>query len=176
MAYRLPLLTTLIVTLSLPVQATVYRHVDAQGNVTFSDEPSQGAEEIRVKPVTTVTLPKPDAVREQLQRQENGDADDPAYERVVFSFPSDEEAFHSGSGDVEFRVQSSPALRRGHKFEVTLDGQPVGQSTSGTVSVQNIDRGTHRAGVHIINQSGQRVQSGEEITFTIHRPSRLNRN
>lgn len=176
MAYRLPLLTTLIVALSLPAQAAVYRHVDAQGNVTFSDEPTQGAQEIQVKPVTTVTLPKPDAVREQLQRQESGEDQGPAYDQVGFSFPSDEEAFHSGSGDVEFRVQSSPALRRGHKFEVTLDGQPVGQTTSGAVAVQNIDRGTHRAGVHVINQSGQRVQSGDEITFTIHRPSQLNRN
>lgn len=174
MAYRTTMLAGLLIALSLPAQAAVYRQVDAQGNVTFTDEPGSGAEEIQVKPVTTVTLPKPEAVQEQLQQQDSEQQD--TYERVGFSFPGNDEAFHSGSGDIDFQVQSSPALRRGHKFEVTLDGQPVGQTTSGTVSVQNVDRGTHRASVHVINQAGQRIQSGESVTFTIHRPSRLNRN
>ena len=116
MAYRTTMLAGLLIALSLPAQAAVYRQVDAQGNVTFTDEPGSGAEEIQVKPVTTVTLPKPEAVQEQLQQLENEQEQQDTYERVGFSFPGNDEAFHSGSGDIEFQVQSSPALRRGHKF------------------------------------------------------------
>jgi hypothetical protein len=72
---------------------------------------------------------------------------------------------------VEFRVTSSPGLRGSHKYEVTLDGQPVGQSASGTVMVRNVFRGTHDAGVNIVDSNGVTVKSGETITFTIHRPS-----
>jgi hypothetical protein len=93
---------------------------------------------------------------------------------VSFQYPANEQAFHSGNGNVTFEVQSTPPLKRGHKFEVTLDGQPVGQSSSGSVAVSNIDRGTHNATVHIVDENGVRVKSGSSITFTIHRPSVLN--
>lgn len=175
MDYRFPLITGLLLALSVPTMAAVYRQVDAHGNVTFTDEPGGGAEEIEVKPVTTITLPKPEAVQEQLEQDQNGGQLN-LYDMVGFTSPNNDDAFHSGNGDVEFQVSSSPSLRRGHRFEVTLDGQPVGQTNSGTVTVRNVDRGTHRAGVHIINQAGQRIQTGEEITFTIHRPSVLRRN
>jgi hypothetical protein len=155
------------------VQAEVYRQVDAQGNVTFSDEPSSGAEAIKVRPVTTITLPKMQDL-EQFEQPQQEQPPGPLYELVRIVYPRNNEAFTSGNGDVEFSVISSPQLRDGHKYEVTLDGQPVGQSTSGTILVQQIDRGTHQAGVNIVNRSGVQVGSGTGITFTIHRPSRLN--
>jgi len=154
-------------------QAEVYRQVDAQGNVTFSDEPSSGAEAIQVRPVTTITLPKMQDL-EQFEQPQQKQPPSPLYELVKIAYPRNNEAFNSGNGDVEFNVISSPQLRDGHKYEVTLDGQPVGQSTSGTILVQNMDRGTHQAGVNIVNRSGVQVGSGTGITFTIHRPSRLN--
>ena len=92
--------------IALPAQAEVYRQVDANGNVTFTDEPGDNAERVEVKPVTTITMPKPDTVREQLSEDDETIGDQQAYESVSFTSPSDEEAFHSGSGNVEFRVTS----------------------------------------------------------------------
>ncbi|HLT14641.1 MAG TPA: DUF4124 domain-containing protein [Marinobacter sp.] len=154
--------------------AEVYRHVDAQGNVTFSDEPMEGGEEVKVKPVTTITLPKPEAVRETSKLREEVKREGAAYESVSFAHPQDEQAFHSGSGDVTFEVRSTPGLKRGHKYEITLDGQPVGQSAAGSVTVPNIDRGTHSAAVHIIDENGVQVKTGQPISFTVHRPSAIN--
>lgn len=158
----------------LPVQAEVYRQVDKDGNVTFTDDPKGKAERVEVKPVTTITMPKPDTVRRQINDTDGEIGDQSAYESVTFLAPANDEAFHSGSGNVEFQVASNPALRRGHRFEVTLDGTPVGQSASGSVSVTNVFRGTHKAGVNVINAEGERVFTGETIRFTIHRPSALN--
>lgn len=152
--------------------SAVYRHVDAQGNVTFSDEPMDGGEQVQVKPVTTITLPKPEAVREPERMQEQADREGAAYGSVTLTYPDNGQAFHSGNGNVTFRVSSTPSLRPGHRYEVTLDGQPVGQSSSDSITVENIDRGTHNAGVYIVDQSGIRVKNGDPITFTIHRPSR----
>ena len=170
----LTLATGLLLLATASAHAEVYRHVDAQGNVTFSDEPMQGGEEIEVKRVTTITLPKPDAVRETKQLLEEVEREGAAYESLSLISPENDQAFHSGNGDVTFEVRSTPSLRRGHRYEVTLDGQPVGQSTSGSITVRNIDRGTHQAGVHIVDRDGIQVKSGQPITFTIHRPSRLN--
>ncbi|WP_372965586.1 DUF4124 domain-containing protein [Marinobacter sp.] len=151
--------------------AEVYRHVDAQGNVTFSDEPMEGGKEVKIKPVTTITLPKPEAVRETGKLREEVKREGAAYESVAFSQPQDEQAFHSGGGHVTFEVYSTPGLKPGHKYEVTLDGQPVGQSTSGSVTVQNIDRGTHSAAAHIVDEDGVQIKTGQTIHFTVHRPS-----
>ncbi|WP_092016231.1 DUF4124 domain-containing protein [Marinobacter daqiaonensis] len=159
--------------LSLPVSAEVYRQVDKDGNVTFTDEPTEGAERIQVKPVTTITMPKPETVLRQVEEDEEI-GDQSAYESATFVSPVDEEAFYSGSGNIELRVTSEPALREGHRFEITLDGQPVGQTRSGSVSVQNVFRGTHSAGVHVINEAGERIYTGQQIEFTVHRPSVLN--
>ncbi|OZB19293.1 MAG: DUF4124 domain-containing protein [Marinobacter sp. 34-60-7] len=168
------LTASVLILTSLTANAEVYRHVDAQGNVTFSDEPMEGGEAVRVKPVTTITLPKPEVVQQSDRLREEVEREGSVYEQLGFQFPDNNEAFHSGSGDVTFEVFSEPGLQSGHKYEVTLDGQPVGQSTSGSITVSNIDRGTHNAGVHIVDENGVQVKSGEPVTFTIHRPSVLN--
>lgn len=176
MTLRLTLVTGITLLLAAPVSAEIYRQVDAQGNVTYTDEPSDQspAETVEVRPVTTVTLPKLEAVREPEELRERAETEGAAYSEVRFTAPQDEQAFHSGSGDVSFQVSSSPGLQSGHKYEVTLDGQPIGQSTSGTVSVRNIDRGTHQAGVSIVDSSGVTIKTGDTISFTVHRPSVLN--
>lgn len=153
--------------------AEVYRQVDAEGNVTFSDEPSLGAKAIKVKPVTTIRLPKMQDL-EQPKKPQQDQRPSSLYDSVTIVYPANNEAFHSGNGNIEFRLTSSPPLRKGHKYEVTLDGQPVGQSATGIILVQQVDRGTHQAGVRVVNRNGVQVGSGTGVSFTIHRPSRLN--
>jgi len=168
------LLAAAVILLASPVAAEVYRNVDAEGNVTFSDEPSEGSEAVQVKPVTTVTLPKPQNVRETEKLREEVKREGSVYESVTFAYPENNQAFHSGSGDIQFEVRSTPGLQTGHKYEVTLDGQPVGQSASGSVTVRNVFRGTHNARVHIVDENGVQVKTGPEISFTVHRPSIAN--
>ena len=164
-------LATGLLVLATAAHAEVYRHVDQHGNVTFSDEPIDGSETVNVKPVTTITLPKPETVSEPEELREILEEQGATYERLAFSHPENNQAFHSGNGNVTFEVNSSPGLQQGHKYEVTLDGQPVGQSTSSQVTVNNIDRGTHQAGIHIVDENGVQVKTGSPVTFTVHRPS-----
>lgn len=158
-----------------PASAQVYRHVDAHGNVTFSDEPTEGAEPIEVKPVTTITLPKPQVVQETEKLRQEVQKEGAVYDSVSISYPENGQAFHSGNGDIEFRLASTPGLQPGHKYELTLDGQPVGQSTSGRILVNNIFRGTHEARAYIIDEKGIQIKAGPAVTFTVHRPSLLHR-
>ncbi|NWO04406.1 MAG: DUF4124 domain-containing protein [Alteromonadaceae bacterium] len=151
--------------------AEVYRHVDQYGNVTFSDEPMDGGETVDVKPVTTITLPKPEAVRESDTLRDQVEQEGAVYESVALTYPQNNQAFRSGNGNVTFEISSSPGLQDGHQYEVTLDGQPVGQTRSNQLTVENIFRGTHRAGVHIVDGNGVQVKTGAPVTFTVHRPT-----
>ncbi|MBE02442.1 DUF4124 domain-containing protein [Marinobacter lutaoensis] len=164
----------ILILAAAPVSAEVYRHVDAQGNVTFSDEPIEGGEAIEVKPVTTITLPKPQVVQETRKLRAEVQREGAVYDSVSITYPKQDQAFHSGNGDIQFQVTSTPGLQPGHKYELTLDGQPVGQSESGNILVNNVFRGTHEARVHIIDENGVQVKTGPSVTFTVHRPSVLN--
>lgn len=170
------LLTTTLTVASLTASAEVYRQVDSQGNVTFSDKPSKGAETVQVKPVTTVTLPKMRDLQSSSapEPKSAGNQADSPYKQVSFTAPENNQAFYSGNGDIAFQVTSTPPLRDGHQFEVTLDGQPVGQGSSGTFTVRNVFRGTHNAQVNVVDRKGRPVATGDGITFTVHRPSVLN--
>jgi hypothetical protein len=169
------LLATFLLTIPLAVGAEVYRHVDEDGNVTYSDEAREGSEQVEVNPVSTVTLPSIDEIpRQEENNNEQEQEERQTYQQISFNAPADEQAFWSGSGNIEFSVSSEPPLMRGHMYQISLDGQIVGQSRSGTVAVQNVFRGTHEATVSVVNSEGQPVQTGEAITFTLHRPSVLN--
>lgn len=170
------LLVTILTTLSMTASAEVYRQVDSQGNVTFSDTPSRGAERIQVKPVTTVTLPKMRDIESRLAPEPKPASNqaDSLYSKITFTAPENNQAFYSGSGDIAFQVTSTPPLLEGHQFEVTLDGQPVGQNASGTFTVRNVFRGTHSAQVNVVDARGRPVATGDSITFTVHRPTILN--
>ncbi|WP_166266210.1 DUF4124 domain-containing protein [Marinobacter caseinilyticus] len=166
-----------IVTTATPAVAEVYRYLDKNGNVTFSDEPRKGAETVKVRPVTTVTLPKMKDVEARARQPEAEEKTQAKpYDAITFDAPEDGTAFYSGNGDIELRVSSSPALKKGHRFEVDIDGQPVGQNPSGSFTVRNIDRGTHNASAFVVDSKGQRIQSGSRISFTLHRPSVINQN
>lgn len=176
---RTSLLLLSMACLAFPAMAQVYKTTDEDGNVTYTDESSSGAEKVRVKSPTTVTLPKPEDVQRMIsenERRENAEEEEQSqpYDRVSINAPADEEAFHSGSGDVEFRVSSSPGLRQDHRYQLDLDGAPVGEGRDGRFMVRNMDRGTHNASVHVVDPSGRRIQTGDQIRFTVHRPSVLN--
>ncbi|PVY70327.1 uncharacterized protein DUF4124 [Tamilnaduibacter salinus] len=168
--------TALLAGFSSSLDAEVYKHTDEQGNVTYSDESIDGAETVDVKPVTTVTLPKMEQVEQATSDSQRGSQPEPqaTYDSARFTAPENESAFHSGSGDVVFSVTSTPGLQPGHRFEVALDGQPIGQNRAGQFSVTNVNRGTHNASVNIIGPNGEIIHTGENISFTIHRPSVLN--
>lgn len=176
MTLRLTLVTVITVLLAAPAFAEVYRQVDAQGNVTYTDEPSGNTpvERVDIKPVTTITLPKPKAVREPEELRQKVKTEGGIYSDVRFRSPENQQAFWRADGNVSFQVTSTPPPREGHKYEVTLDGQPVGQSRSGTINVSSVYRGTHQARVSIVNSSGITIKSGETISFTVHQPSVLN--
>lgn len=51
-----------------PVSAEIYRHVDSQGNVTFTDEPPAGAQD--VEEVVLPPGPSPESIRDTEKRNQ----------------------------------------------------------------------------------------------------------
>lgn len=170
---RLPILLLASMLGMSAAHAEVFRYTDENGNVVYTDERRQGAEEIKVREIPTINMPDGPLTEDALNRAEKAKKapSGSGYGRVAFSEPENNTAFWSGSGNITLAVGATPALRDSHQYEVVLDGQSIGSNTSGLFNVQHIDRGTHTATVRIIDASRNVVETGQSISFTVHRPS-----
>ncbi|HCA27721.1 MAG TPA: DUF4124 domain-containing protein [Betaproteobacteria bacterium] len=48
-------LAGLVLVVALPAQAAIYKYVDKQGNVTYTNIPVKGAKRVTLEPITTIT-------------------------------------------------------------------------------------------------------------------------
>ncbi len=159
--------------LTLPVAAEIYRWVDDQGNVEFSDVPREGAEKVEVGPTATITLPKLSDIDTAPAQEDTVAA--PPYEKLLITFPEHDSAFNTASGDVTVMMEVVPGLYPNHSLRLTLDGSQSVTTKQNFHKFSNVDRGTHQLTLEIVDNSGV-VLAGPTVTFTVHRPSVLRRN
>ncbi len=159
-----------LVLLLLPLIATaetnVYRSVDADGNVVFSDEPSEGAETIQIDEIQTV----PTEHREFKYTPSEKKDTVSDYASLVILSPENDTAVRENAGNLSIKLQTEPALRAGDQIVLYMDGQEVDRGNKTAFDLVNLDRGTHSLSAEIV-VAGSPVIRSEEITFTLLRHS-----
>lgn len=135
----------------------VYRSVDEDGNIVFSDEASPEAEKVIIPEPQTV--PAPDIGRSQYQPA----ASMPRPYTVAISSPAHDASIRDNTGNVSVSVAVAPGLSPGDKLVLYMDGKEVG--TGASVSLQNVDRGTHHLRA-VIKDSNERIRkSSKSVSF-----------
>jgi hypothetical protein len=168
---RLLLLTLLF--LALAASADIYRWTDEQGNTVFGDTPPEGveAQPVRLRE-PTVTPAMPEA-REILERRPAPDTGEPArpYERLRIASPGDDEPVRANDGNFSVRVDIRPDLLtdRGHELRLLMDGDTVQTGQRPVFDLVNVDRGTHRLQVQVLNRSGEVIQESDPVVFHLLR-------
>jgi uncharacterized protein DUF4124 len=162
---RLILSSLLFFFMSYPGAATVYKTVDDDGNIIFTDKPSENSEEIILQDLQTIDNPNPGRAKPYQPKKDKS----PVYKTIVVSKPADGSAIRSNNGSVTISVTLEPALRLGHKIIISMDGKEVGSGAS--VSLQNVDRGTHSISASVVNGTGKKLISTSS-TFSLLRVSR----
>lgn len=159
-------------------QATpVYRSVDAQGNVTFSDRPV--GEKVDVGTVNTI----PGQPRETNDRRAPPDAaieaeadaasSFTAYQRLTIAAPGNEATLPTGAaGDTKVRVAVTPELRETDKLRIVLDGEVSGPARHATTfSVTELVRGEHTLRAEVVDSEGRVRQRSAPVTLYVQRAS-----
>jgi len=149
-----------------PILADVYRTVDEEGNVTFTDEPSVDAEKIKVEDNYNI-IPAPAAVPEQVAEEQ----EETPYEISIIS-PAQNEGVRENSGSVTIRVQVSPELdsRKGDLLRYQFDGKQLGSLQSElTYLLTNVDRGSHIIVVSVVNSKGEVLKRSKSTLFHLQR-------
>ncbi len=144
----------------------VYKWVDSDGNVFFSDRPQPGAEKITVHGLQTYRAPP-------LTSMQTDDAvADPStsegYKIFEFATPKSNQVFRDNGGEVPVALHLEPALQGGHKIRLLLDGANSGEGSSTSATLTNVDRGTHSLGAAVVDGDGKEV-ARTTVTFHLHR-------
>lgn len=151
--------------LSLFAQATVYKWVDKDGKVHYSDEPHPNAEvvELKEKTLNQIALPpvKNDADDSQVIQQ--------IQYQVVITSPEEEETVRDNNGDFQVTATVTPEIKSQYLMTLKLDGQTVGQpQVGGIFQLKNIDRGEHTIVVDAMTQNGKVFASSSPRKIFLH--------
>ncbi len=171
---KIKLLVIVVALVSTSVAAQVYKRVDAQGNVTYSDEPAPGSKPIKLPEIQTYTPPPTRSGSESKVKSEGTAKKDepepmPNYALRVAS-PRDDETVINNEGTVAIAVNVQPPLRKTELVIITFDGQPIGPASSSTTATMTfVDRGSHVVGASVVDAGGTTVASAQPITFFLRR-------
>lgn len=149
------------------VSADVYKVVDEQGRVTYTDSPPKGLQAEKLELKESNSLP-PVAARAQPPRSQQEPENTDYQLRIVFPPP----AYHLNPGQRSLSVQVAvePALSAEHRLQITDNGQPV----QGTTLENIVVRGAHTLQARVVDARGRVLAESAPVQFFVHRPSVAN--
>lgn len=168
-------ITAALLTLLLPsslLAAEVYRYVDPERGVEYSDTPRPGAERI--------VIPDPSVapVVRTLPREVADDpvADPPTdtaliYVSIAITDPADQDTLRDNAGNLIVAVSLDPPLQVdfGHRLRLLLDGAVAEEGPSDHFALNEVDRGTHTLQAVVIGLDGEPLATSDVTTFYLHR-------
>lgn len=165
-------LFTTLVWLSAPLLAGVYKYVDENGNVVFTDTPpaEETIEEVKLPKIQTsekynAPLPRNGLIKPKPKPKSK--------EFTVTMSPASGETIRANGGQITLNAMLDPAPDFPVKTNFYLDGTLASTSAGTSGSVSNIDRGEHSFRVEVLNaDSGETIGSASS-QITILRASIL---
>ncbi len=164
--YRLVTFLVALV-LSVPVAAQIYKRVLPDGTVQFSDRPQPDSEEIKLEGVQTYDATA--ATPRSPPQDSVGSSDFEGYTEFKVASPAQDAALRDNGGTVSVRLSLEPSLQPGHTVDFLMDGQVLGSGKSLSLTLNNVDRGTHTVAAVVKDESGREVARTPTSTFHLKR-------
>lgn len=150
----------------------IYRVVDENGNVVFTDNPPQNsnAKPVEVGPTNTMDSPgQRDGANPRRSR--NDRPPEPpeitGYQSLTIVSPDNEATVRMPQDNpVTIEVRAEPEMLRAHRLELTDNGTPVSGFT-----LDFPDPGTHTLRARIKDAAGQTLIRSDPVTLYVHRTS-----
>jgi hypothetical protein len=164
----------LLVLLACQANAEIYKSVNADGEVVYSDTPTKGAETVKMPALPTYTPPPlPTTSYTPAQATEKK----AYYETFAFVSPANEETVRNNLGILNINAKLTPALqvRRGHRVQFYLNGEPYGKPVGNTsLTISNLDRGEYTLSAAVVDSDGSALISTGDVVVFMKRHSILN--
>lgn len=150
----------------------VYKWVDAQGNVLYTDQPRKGAQVLKVatQPASTAF----EDARRKVSRPSSVAEDGSRYSTLTFGSPTNEETIRDNYGNVTIALRVAPELlaAKGDQIALTLDGSTVAADVSPPgIVLAGLEQGTHVVQATVTNRSGRVLIRSDPVTFYLKHDS-----
>ena len=163
-----------LLALPLAVSAQIYRTVDENGNVVFSDTPppdGASGEEVELQPINTAPPPEPRPDLAPREPEEEPEAAAMEY-GVAITVPANETTIPMGPGNFSVSAVVRPALGADHSLQLYMDGTPWGgPQTVPSWALTNVFRGAHDITIAVVDPEGEHLAVSEPVRFYVLRPS-----
>jgi len=172
MKKRLALLL-LLCGLALTAEAAVYRWLDRDGVVHYSDQPSPGAKLVDLPESSHYAPPSPGEATPAAGTDQTGaPAGATVYQSFSIVHPADGETMHNATGDVDVLMVLEPELRKGDQIQLVLDGLGARQTVETLSSVlKHVERGQHTLQAEVLDGAGATLMRATPVRFYLLMPS-----
>lgn len=151
---------------SYVIADSVYKTVDENGKITYSDTPTG----TKIDPVD---LPQINTAPEVKTQTYNSPApkQQAAQYRVSIASPSQGAQILAGQRNLSVTANIQPALGNGYSAQLYMNNSPYGGAqASANFVVKEITRGEHQVSVAVLNPAGNVVARSNNVTVYVHRP------
>lgn len=165
-------------------KAEVFKQIDADGNVTFTDvAKTKGEKAHKVAPPAMIYKPivPPQGVEVERPRRAVSDSKPQPkaaqYSSLEITDPTNDAVIRANDGSFTMQLTAQPALdaQANHRFVVLLDGTKHQESNSSSIVLNNVDRGLHTVQAQILNSDNEVLMESGTINVQILKVSILNR-
>ena len=173
----LMLLTLAIASPGADAQREIYKVVNPDGSVTYTDEkPSPGAEPVELKPLSVVETEKPavTAVPPAASEEAAAEPTERDLRRMFRDFritqPQNEETFWGTGNQVTIGWGASEQPLEGMNVQLFIDGQPQEQPAAGSVTLA-FERGEHNARAVLRDARNRKIAETDTVVFFVKQHS-----
>lgn len=165
------------------VAAGTYKWVDEEGNVHYSDQPVEGAEEVNLPKIPTYDAPvdKAELERRREERRARADEEDEkedeagaAYREFHFISPKPDQVFWALGGKLPVQLSLKPALKPGDRVVLFLNGQQVANLQGLGTTLNEVYRGAYSLRAVVQGPDGAAKISTESGPFYVKQQSIAN--
>lgn len=161
--------------LTAPVAAQVYRWVDENGKVHYSDTPPPSEDASKAELPDLPVVQSPPAPTIIMPNKPQPQPAGPVYPALKVVSPAPEETVWANDGLLKITVIADPPLQQQHAFVYRLDGEiRQGPTAQYSVTLTEVFRGEHTVTVDVVNAAGDVIQSSAPVIVYVRHHSILN--
>jgi len=165
--------TLLLLSITTGATAAVYKWVQPDGSIIYSDHPPQdNASPANLPPVQEIKIaPPPPSSPETTPDERAEKPRTTTYTNLAITEPTANSTIRSNGGQVSVKLDLEPPLQKGDSIAVVLDGKELGTGKGTTINLSNVARGDHSLRAVVRNAQGDTVIRSSTITFHLLRAS-----
>jgi hypothetical protein len=163
-----------------PLAAQVYKVVDKDGNVTYTDQPPKdGSKPIELGPISIIEAPDyeiaspPDAASkgDEEVKEKSLRFLRKLYQDFAIVSPKQEESVWYSDNVVAVAWNSPNPLEPGMQVTVSVDGAAQPPTSERVIAVTGLERGEHTIMAELKDSKNRRVATAVPVTFFIRQPN-----